>query len=129
MTARRATWQRQAVRAALAAGDRFVSAQALHAAMRDGGSPIGIATVYRALAELANDGEADTVRRDGESVYRACTVGVHHHHLICRFCGLAIEVSADEVEAWARRVAADHGFRDPQHIVDVFGTCAACAAG
>ena len=28
----------------------------------------------------------------------------------------------------AREVATRHGFRDPQHIVDVFGVCAECAA-
>ncbi len=125
---KRNTWQREAVRDALGRTEGFVSAQALHASLRGTGSEVGLATVYRALADLAQEGEADSLVQEGESLYRACTPGSHHHHLICRSCGTAVEISADPVEAWARQVAADHGFTDPNHVVDVFGLCAACAA-
>ena len=33
---------------------------------------------------------------DGEALYRACTPGSHHHHLICRSCGLTVEIEADD---------------------------------
>ena len=99
---RRRTWQRDAVRDALADHDGFVSAQVLHAALRDHGSTIGIATVYRALADLASAGAVDQLQHDGESLYRACSSTAHHHHLICRVCGRTVEISADPVEAWAR---------------------------
>ncbi len=127
MTAKRNTWQREAVREALNESEGFVSAQALHSHLRDGGSPIGLATVYRALADLATQGEADSLQQEGESLYRACTPGSHHHHLICRECGLTVEIRADEVEHWAKAVAAEHGFTEPNHIVDVFGLCAKCS--
>jgi len=126
--ARRNTWQREAVREALGDTTGFVSAQSLHQAMRDSGSPVGLATVYRALSSLAADGEADALQQDGESLYRACTPGRHHHHLICRNCGTTVEIAADPVERWAREVAAEHGFTEPQHVVDVFGLCPACTA-
>lgn len=125
---KRNTWQREAVRGALATTEGFVSAQALHAALRDGGSSIGLATVYRALADLATEGDADSLQQDGEALYRACTTDKHHHHLICRVCGRTVEIEADEVEEWAGRVAAQHGFTRPNHVVDVFGECAACTA-
>lgn len=124
---KRETWQRQAVRQALGGSEGFVSAQALHSALRDQGSPIGLATVYRALNDLAEEGEADSLQQDGESLYRACTPGTHHHHLICRNCGLTVEIEADAVEQWAQGVAAEHGFTRPNHIVDVFGLCADCS--
>lgn len=123
---KRNTWQREAVREALGDANGFVSAQSLHSSLRDAGSSIGLATVYRALADLEQGGAADSLRQDGESLYRACTSGAHHHHLICRSCGSTVEITADEVEQWARDVAARHGFVRPEHIVDVFGTCAAC---
>lgn len=123
---RRKTWQRDAVREALSAREDFVSAQALHAELRDAGSPIGLATVYRALADLAADGAADHLQQGGESLYRACGDRGHHHHLICRSCGRTVEISAGSVEAWSRAVAAEHGFRDAEHVVDVFGLCADC---
>lgn len=102
---KRNTWQREAVREALGGSENFVSAQRLHSSLREDGSPIGLATVYR-----------------------ACTPGQHHHHLICRNCGLTVEIEADAVEQWAQSVAADHGFTQPNHIVDVFGLCAECSA-
>ena len=124
---KRNTWQREAVREALGTREGFVSAQSLHSALRDGGSSIGLATVYRALADLAVEGEADSLQQEGESLYRACTPGTHHHHLICRNCGLTVEIEADAVEQWARSVAAEHGFTEPNHVVDVFGLCADCS--
>lgn len=127
MSARRNTWQREAVRGALERADGFVSAQTLHAVLRETDSPVGLATVYRALADLASEGEADALQSEGESLYRACTPG-HHHHLICRECGRTIEIEADAVEAWAREVASRHGFDDPRHVVDVFGRCPECRA-
>lgn len=125
---KRNTWQRGAVREALGDSDGFVSAQTLHAALRSAGSSIGLATVYRALADLADAGEADQLQQDGEALYRACTPGRHHHHLICRSCGRTEEIEADAVEVWARGVADRYGFTQPSHVVDVFGTCPACAA-
>lgn len=127
MVVRRNTWQREAVREALGTTEGFVSAQALHAHMRDAGSPVGLATVYRALADLATDGDADALQQEGESLYRACTPGSHHHHLICRECGRTVEISADPVEQWAKDVAAANGFTRPEHVVDVFGYCADCS--
>jgi Fur family ferric uptake transcriptional regulator len=124
---KRNTWQREAVRSALSESEGFVSAQSLHSHLRDQGSSIGLATVYRALSDLASEGEADSLQQEGESLYRACTPGSHHHHLICRNCGLTVEIEADAVEEWARDVAAQHGFTQPNHIVDVFGLCADCS--
>jgi Fur family ferric uptake transcriptional regulator len=126
---KRNTWQREAVREALGSNEGFVSAQSLHSTLRDTGSPIGLATVYRALADLAVEGEADSLQSiEGESLYRACTPGQHHHHLICRNCGLTVEIEADAVELWAQSVASEHGFTQPNHVVDVFGLCAECTA-
>lgn len=125
---KRNTWQREAVKEALDTSENFVSAQSLHSALRESGSPIGLATVYRALADLANDGDADSLQQEGESLYRACTPNSHHHHLICRNCGLTVEIEADAVEEWAQSVAAQHGFTRANHIVDVFGLCAECSA-
>lgn len=128
--ARRNTWQKEAVRGALKASDGFMSAQALHAAISADGRKIGLATVYRALAALAESGDVDSLQSDdGQSLYRLCEMQAHHHHLICRECGRAVEITAEPVEEWAARVAEQHGFAEPRHIVDIFGVCAACTAG
>lgn len=127
--AKRNTWQRDRVRDALDESRGFVSAQSLHAVLRDEGTGIGLATVYRALADLAAEGDADSLQSpEGESLYRACQSPGHHHHLICRSCGLTVEIEGNDVEEWAHRTAAQNGFTEAAHIVDIFGLCASCTA-
>ncbi len=126
-TTRRLTRQQSAVLQALESSADFVSAQQLHARLRADGRAVGLATVYRTLAGLAADGDVDTLRTaDGEAVYRRCSTGQHHHHLVCRSCGRTVEVAGPTVEAWADKVSAEHGFRDVTHTLEIFGTCASC---
>ena len=125
---KRDTKQRQEVRRALERTSGFVSAQELHQVLRENGSPVGLATVYRTLGALVEEGSADWLAIEGENVYRACSPG-HHHHLICRDCGHTTEIEAGAVEEWAKDVAAQHGYRDPRHVVDIFGTCPSCHQG
>ncbi len=126
--ARRQTRQRTAVLTVLGEQDVFRTAQDLHALLRERGDAVGLATVYRALQALADDGLVDVLRTDvGEAAYRRCSP-VHHHHLVCRSCGTTVEVADAPVERWAAQVAAEHGFADVEHQVEVFGTCRACAA-
>ena len=124
---RRPTRQRTAVLDLLHEQDTFRSAQDIHAVLREAGTGIGLATVYRTLQAMATDGDVDVLRtEDGESVYRRCRTPRHHHHLVCRSCGLTVEVEDTPVERWAATVAEQHGFGDVEHQVEVFGTCAAC---
>ena len=96
--------------------------------LRARGERVGLATVYRTLQGLAQAAEVDVLRSaDGEAVYRRCTSGEHHHHLVCRTCGRTVEVAGPAVERWAEKVAAEHGFAEVSHTLEVFGTCAACA--
>ncbi len=126
MTQKRNTPQKEAVRTALRSAAGFVSAQQLHLELKNQGSTIGLATVYRALADLAANSEADSLQsKEGEVLYRACTAE-HHHHLICRKCGLTVEIEAHRVETWADEVAKEHGFTNASHTIDIFGLCQGC---
>ncbi|MFI9624637.1 Fur family transcriptional regulator [Streptomyces sp. NPDC052042] len=124
----RSTRQRAAVAAALDGVDEFRSAQELHDVLKHRGDSVGLTTVYRTLQSLADAGEVDVLRTtDGESVYRRCSTDEHHHHLVCRTCGKAVEVEGPAVEQWAESVAAQHGYVNVAHTVEIFGTCAGCA--
>lgn len=123
----RSTRQRAAVTAVLATSDDFKSAQELHAILRQGGTAVGLTTVYRTLQALTDAGEVDVLRSpDGESVYRRCDTDEHHHHLVCRTCGRTVEVEGPAVEQWAIDVGQSHGFTDISHTVEVFGQCGSC---
>ncbi|MFX0539330.1 Fur family transcriptional regulator [Ornithinimicrobium sp. Y1847] len=125
---RKPTRQQAAVIDALDATDDFTSAQDLHATLRTSGAKVGLATVYRTLANLAAAGEIDTLRTDeGEAVYRRCSTG-HHHHLVCRDCGRTVEIEGPAVERWTDAVAAQHGFTEVEHTLEVFGSCQDCTA-
>jgi len=119
----RSTRQRNAVISLLEDVNEFRSAQELHALLRERGDGVGLTTVYRTLQALADAGEVDVMRPPGgEHLYRRCSQG-HHHHLVCRVCGRTVEVEGPAVEQWAERVAAEHGYTDVSHTVEIFGTC------
>ncbi|MFC8043614.1 Fur family transcriptional regulator [Nocardia sp. NPDC057353] len=122
----RSTRQRNAIAALLGDIEEFRSAQELHDELRKRGEGIGLTTVYRTLQSLSDAGMVDVLRTDtGESVYRQCSTG-HHHHLVCRGCGRTVEVEGPAVEAWADATAAEHGFTEVSHTLEIFGTCADC---
>lgn len=101
----RATKQRSAISALLDDIEEFRSAQELHDELRKRGEGIGLTTVYRTLQTLADAGTVDVLRTDtGESVYRRCSSG-HHHHLVCRACGYTVEVEGPTVEQWSQSIA------------------------
>jgi len=123
----RVTRQRRAVSAALDALDDFVSTQELHRVLQERGESVSLATAYRILQSMADDGLVDVLRNgENEAVYRRCAVDHHHHHLLCRNCGRAVEVEAPAVEQWAARIAAEHGFTDAAHTVEIHGLCPEC---
>ena len=124
----RGTRQAQALAAALAGLPGFCSAQEIHAELRRKGEHVGLATVYRHLQALSEQGSVDAIRdASGETLYRQCGTTVHHHHLTCRTCGRSVEVEGRAVEQWAERVAAEAGFTDVGHTVELFGLCPECA--
>jgi Fur family ferric uptake transcriptional regulator len=114
------------VAAALEGLAEFVSAQELHAGCAAGRRG-GLATVYRTLQNLAEDGEVDVLRAgDGEAVYRRCSSG-HHHHLVCRNCRRTVEVDSTPSSAGPAG-GEENGFADVDHVLEVFGTCRSAPA-
>lgn len=125
---RRDTRQRRALRDRLSVQDAFISAQQLYSDLRADGEKIGLATVYRTLQTMSESGEVDAVRTDdGEVIYRMCGPR-HHHHLVCRTCGLTVELDGPGVERWAAKAATDNGFTDVTHVVELFGLCTDCSS-
>lgn len=123
----RNTWQRHAVSELLAGTEEFLTASQIHEGLKSNGDKVGLATVYRAVQTMTDSGELDVIRTpDGEAAYRRCSSG-HHHHLVCRSCGKAVEIAAASVESWAEEVAEKYGFHNVGHELEIFGECGACA--
>ena len=84
---------------------------------------LGIATVYRTINSLSDEGWIHSVDLPGEPArYERCGKP-HHHHFICRGCGLAFDVAAcpEDVER-----LAPAGFTVDSHDLVLYGHCPAC---
>lgn len=125
----RMTRQRAAVVEALRATDKFVSAKTIHDKLSEDGASVGLTTVYRTLQSLAEVGAVDVLHSpDGETLYRDCLSGHHHHHLVCSECGRSEEIEGGPVEKWAEIVAARYGYELIGHEAEIYGVCRACQA-
>lgn len=98
----------------------FHSAQRLHQMLLARNTGVGLATMYRTLQLLVESGEVDSTRLPGgEQLFRRCGQSQHHHHLVCRECGRTVEAAGPAVERWADQVAAQHGFTDVGHSLEL----------
>jgi Fur family transcriptional regulator, ferric uptake regulator len=122
----RATRQRITVLAELMGERDDVTAQELHERLRGRGERLGLATVYRTLGLLAEEGVIDALsHRPGELCYRWCGDG-HHHHLVCSSCHRVVELAHCELDPWLDRISQAHGFVTTGHRLEVSGLCAEC---
>jgi Fur family ferric uptake transcriptional regulator len=122
----RVTRRRLEVLAELSRERDDVTAQALWRRLRERDSQTGLATVYRTLALLADQGVVDTLSHHGtELCYRLCTES-HHHHLVCSSCHRVVEVEQCGLGNWLDTVTAQHGFVATDHSVEITGLCRAC---
>jgi len=82
-------------------------------------------TVYRTLEFLAKTGLAQAVFSE-KSKYAYEISGYAHHHLICRQCGMEIEVPQVKTEALYKELQESTGFQLFQNQISFFGLCPAC---
>ena len=123
----RNTRQREAIATLLQTNPAFYSAQDLHAILETQEVKIGLSTVYRILSQMVTSREVDVVvLADGQALYRLCSEQ-HHHHIRCRNCGNAIEITLDEIENLAKKIGQQHGFIDIEHTIEMSGICERCA--
>ena len=123
----RNTKQRDAIATLLRTNPAFYSAQDLHANLTAQKIQIGLSTVYRILSQMVTAHEVDVVvLEDGQALYRLCSTE-HHHHVRCRSCGRADEITVDELERIAKKIGKQHGFTNIEHTIEISGLCDACA--
>jgi Fur family ferric uptake transcriptional regulator len=130
-TGQRAGGARRAVVDLLSRQDCCISAQEIATRLRDEGTGVGTASVYRALELLHGAGLVQRVEvGEGGARYEPVIPGgEHHHHVFCERCG---RISAFEDQALERaidRLASRLGHRVSGHDVLIRGSCAACERG
>lgn len=87
---------------------------------------LGIATVYRALNDLVDDGWLCPVDIPGETTRYELNNLPHHHHFHCRKCRRVFDMHMDVCPSGLEKLAPA-GFRVEAHEITLVGLCADCA--
>ncbi|MFD3004992.1 zinc uptake transcriptional regulator [Thermus tengchongensis] len=120
----RSTRQRRAIREAFLEAGRPLSPQEVLELARKKVPSLGLATVYRTLKGLVEEGFLTPVALPGEPSRYEPAGREHHHHFLCRLCGRVFELSGCDL---ALEGHLPPGFQAEGHEVTVFGRCPECA--
>jgi len=121
------TPQRQAIVERVFSTHSHFSADDLHDMMRDSGTPVSKATIYRTLSLLAEGRFVEGLRIGEEMKYYEHVLGHEHHdHLICVECHKIVEFRSEAIEELQEEIVREHGFKSLYHSHKIFGYCADC---
>lgn len=119
----RKTEQRAAIRRVFEETPRPLNAQEVQELAACYSENLGIATVYRNLKGLVDDGWLATVDLPNEpSRYELASLE-HHHHFQCSTCSRVFDIPGC---AHAVRTLAPDGFEVTHHEILLYGVCPDC---
>ena len=114
-------------RAAEANGERrHVSAEEIYKDLVASGDDVGLATVYRVLAQFEQAGIIIHHHFDADRATYELAKGNHHDHLVCVKCGKVVEFSDAAIEREQHTIAKKHGYELSDHIMVLYGICREC---
>lgn len=121
----RHTRQRAAIMSALEAADHPCTPEELLEAAQARVAGIGMATVYRAIRDLSDEGRLSAVALPGAAPRYELAGRGHHHHFECLGCRKVFHVDGCPGDL-ARLAPA--GFTLEGHEIVLYGKCPECAA-
>ncbi|WP_376789849.1 Fur family transcriptional regulator [Thermoflexus sp.] len=123
----RVTMPRRVVLRVLQQARRPLSPQEIHARGRRMRPSLGLVSVYRALEVLEQAGLVRRVHQGARCDGYILASPGHHHVLICRRCGRAVEFpGAEDLSGLIAQVEQRTGFRVEDHLLQLSGLCAPC---
>lgn len=87
---------------------------------------IGIATIYRTLTLLENEGIASSISFGTQGKKYEFGMRKHHDHLICTECGEIIEFFDETIEERQEKIAKKFSFQMTDHTMKIIGICKKC---
>jgi Fur family ferric uptake transcriptional regulator len=121
------TSQRRLIAETLLSSSKHLGAEELFYLVHKKNPRIGLATVYRTLQIMRENGIIE--KRDfgdGCSRYED-RKDMHHDHLICMKCGNVIEFDEPTIENLQMKVAEKKRFKVVTHRLELFGYCNKCS--
>jgi Fur family ferric uptake transcriptional regulator len=124
----RITPQREMIIEAIAHQGEHINADEVFSLVQERTHTVNIATVYRTLDLLVEQGLANRIDLgEGRVIYAGHQHGPHIH-LVCRQCGRVLDADQELLSAFNRQLQSDYQFAaDLQHI-SVLGLCNDCQA-
>jgi len=108
--------------------DRHLSAAEVYRTLAAERTPLGLATVYRVLGQLAQASVLSRLQLDPHgSLFELAGKG-RHDHLVCTRCGRVVESADPAIARQAARVARRHGFVLETYNLGLYGRCRTCSA-
>ena len=95
--------------------------------VRDEFGQVSTQAVYDVLRALTNAGLVRRIQPPGSTARYEARVGDNHHHLVCRECGLIVDVDCAVGETPCLTASNDHGFVVDEAEVVYWGTCPSCS--
>ena len=105
---------------------RHISAEDLYKELVSTGVDIGLATVYRVLAQFEQAGLIVRHHFDTDRATYELEDGGNHDHLVCLQCGKVVEFVAPSIEKEQAAVAKRYGYELSDHTMVLYGLCADC---
>ncbi len=121
----RNTRQRNAIRESIARAARPLLPQEVLDDARAEVPGLSIATVYRNLRSLVEEGALRAVNLPGENPRFEVAARSHHHHFQCRSCQRVFDVHACPGDLSA---LAPDGFTVDDHDITLYGRCRDCSS-
>lgn len=122
---KRNTIQQMTIHKVFARAGRPLSAEQAHDLARRDRPRIGIATVYRAIRRMQDEGALRAVLIPGEGSFYEMAGPSHHHYFFCRLCNKAYVIG---ICPEAVRQMTPRGFVHERHDIVLHGQCAQCHA-
>ena len=122
----RITPQREMIIHALAHSPKHITAEEIATQLQEHTQAINIATIYRTLDMLWQEGFA--CRNDlseGKIVYATLQHGPHIH-LVCRKCNRVIDADSKVLSSLGRKLQEEYGFDPDLDHFSIFGVCSDC---
>jgi Fur family ferric uptake transcriptional regulator len=122
----RITPQREMIVAALAHSSHHMTAEEIFDRVQAQTQASNIATVYRTLDLLVEEGLACRNNLGGGRVSYATTEHGPHIHLVCRHCGCVIDADYKLLESLHNQLQEKHGFDANLQHISLAGLCKNC---
>ncbi|HXV27984.1 MAG TPA: transcriptional repressor [bacterium] len=119
------TPQRVLIFKSLASTDSHPTADEIYSGIKKELPTVSLATVYKTLETFERLGFISKTRVTGERA-RFDANREHHHHLICKRCGLIADIYDQALHRTLSHEKMRSGFRVEQYRIDFFGVCKNC---